>query len=220
MDEQQYYKKVYSKFWVGQTHIYGYGKYEQSIVRQILKVSPQRVFEVGIGTGWPIGASLKRKGIHVDGCDIADSLVVLARKELDNESGIYVGDIMEYKGKSVYDVTYCVRSSWYIPNFYATVEKMLSMTKPGGFVVFDIMDQNSLYCLKLRCLEMKEQYYRFLGLNVDERFGKHFVSVGKMKKFLKNHGLAYRCIKEKKIVKSKNAFNTPKVVFVCKKEWK
>ena len=94
-NELQYYKNEYSKFWEKQTKIYGYGRYEQYLVKIIAQSSPKKVFEVGIGTGWPIGVSLKNLGVEVDGCDIADSLVCLARENLDNEKGIYVGDVME-----------------------------------------------------------------------------------------------------------------------------
>lgn len=218
MDEIQYYKEVYSKFWVNQTKKYGYGKYTKSLVRLIEKSSPKIVFEVGIGTGWPIGAALKKRGIKIDGCDVAESSVFLAQKELDNETGIWVGEVQEYQDSAQYDVTYCVRASWYIPRFYQAIEKMISMTKPGGYIIFDVMDKNSLYCLKLRLLAIKEKYYKFLGIEMDERYGTHFISIKKMKRFLKKRGLCYQYWPEQKITHSGDKFNTPKVVFYCKKE--
>lgn len=78
MDETQYYKNVYSKFWVNQTKKYGYSQYEQNLVHLIARSNPQRVFEVGIGTGWPIATALKEKEIKVDGCDIAESLCCIS----------------------------------------------------------------------------------------------------------------------------------------------
>lgn len=80
MKETNYYKTVYNKFWEKQTKKYGYSLYEHRLVQLISKSSPKEVFEVGIGTGWPIGAALKAKGINVDGCDIARSAVKLAKK--------------------------------------------------------------------------------------------------------------------------------------------
>lgn len=61
MEEIQYYKTVYSQYWVEQTKKYGYAPYEQNLVKLITKSIPKRVFEVGIGTGWPIGAALKKR---------------------------------------------------------------------------------------------------------------------------------------------------------------
>ncbi len=218
MDEMQYYKEVYSKFWANQTKVYGYEKYTKGLVKLIAKSSPRKVFEVGIGTGWPIGAALKKKGIKIDGCDVAESSVALAKKELNNDAGIWVGEVQEYGNSGQYDVTYCVRVSWYIPCFYQTVEKMISMTKPGGYVIFDVMDKNSLYCLNLRLLAMKEKYYRLLGIEVDDRYGAHFISIRKMENFLKKKGVFYQYWTERKITHSEDKFNTPKIVFYCKKE--
>lgn len=219
MEEVQYYKTVYNKFWEKQTKKYGYGAYEQNLVRLILASNPKKVFEVGIGTGWPIGAALKEKDIAIDGCDVAESSIALAQKELDNEKGIWVGDVMEYGGeKEAYDVAYCVRVSWYIPNFYQTVKKMISMTKPGGYVIFDVMDKNSLCCLKVRWQHAKENYYKFLGIDVDEKYGQHFISLWTMKKFLKRNGLTYQYWGEREITHSEDKEHTPKVVFCCRKE--
>lgn len=218
MDETQYYKNVYSKFWLEQTKKYGYSPYEQNLVRLIAKSSPQKVFEVGIGTGWPIGAALKEKGIEIDGCDIAENSVAIAKAELDNERGIWAGDIFDYKGDNeTYDVVYCVRASWYIPNFYSTVKKMISMTKMGGHIVFDVMDKNSLYCRKLRLSDAKLKYYKFLGIDVDESYGHHFVSIPGMKLFLEKNGLTYQYCSERELTHNEDFQNTPKVVFYCRK---
>lgn len=219
MEEVQYYKTVYSKFWKNQTKKYGYTLYEQNLVSLIARSEPQRVFEVGIGTGWPIGAALKEKGIKVDGCDIAEDSVVLAQKELENTEGIWAGDVAAYKGKpEAYDVVYCVRASWYISDFYKTVRKMISMTKSGGTIIFDVMAQYSPHCLKLQKDALKEMYFRFLGINVEEQFGQHFICLLRMKKFLKKNGLAYQCWSEREITHNKDWKHTPKVVFCCRKE--
>lgn len=218
MNEVDYYKNVYSKFWEKQTKRYGYGTYEQKLVKLIAKSSPKEVFEVGIGTGWPIGAALKRKGIKVDGCDISESAVELAKEELDNPYGIWSGEVLDYQDSKRYDVTYCVRASWYIADFHKTIKKMSSMTKPGGYIIFDVMDKYSIYCLKIGMHLMRDRYLRFLGIDVDERFGHHFVSILRMKSFLKRNGLTYQCWGERKLTKSRDISNTPKVVFVCRKE--
>lgn len=218
MKEIQYYKTVYSKYWREQTKKYGYAPYEQNLVRLILQSEPKKVFEVGIGTGWPIGTALKEKGVAVDGCDIAESSVSLAQKELGNEKGIWTGDVMEYKGENeIYDVVYCVRVSWCIPNFYRIIKKMVSMTKQGGYIIFDVMDKNSLYCRKCRLSNIKQKYYKFLGIEVNETFSYHFVSIAGMKLFLRKNSLYYQCWGEREITHSKDIQNTPKVVFCCRK---
>lgn len=219
MEETQYYKTVYSKFWKNQTKKYGYSVYERNLVRLIADSAPARVFEVGIGTGWPIGAALKEKGIRVDGCDIAESSVALAQKELENAEGIWTGDVMEYSGeKGVYDVVYCVRASWYIPDFYQTVRQMASMTRPGGTIIFDVMDKYSTHCLNVQKEAIKEKYFRFLGIHVEENYGQHFICLWRMKRFLRQNGLSYECWNEREITGSSDRKHTPKVVFCCRKE--
>lgn len=219
MEEVQYYKTVYSKFWKNQTKKYGYTVYEQNLVRLIARSLPKCVFEVGIGTGWPIGTALKERGIRVDGCDIAENSVALAQKELENTKGIWTGDVMDYKGEQeVYDVVYCVRASWYIPDFYKTVSKMVSMTKSGGVIIFDVMDQYSPHCIKVQKDALKDIYFRFLGIHVEKQFGQHFICLWKMKRFLKNNGLSYQCWREREITHNTDWKHTPKVVFCCRKE--
>lgn len=217
MKEIQYYKNIYSKFWVNQTKKYGYGIYEQNLVKLISKPSPRKVFEVGIGTGWPIGAALKKKGIDVDGCDVAGRLAVMAQKELGNEEGIFVGDVKEYQGDFLYDVTYCVRASWYIPDFYATLKKMAEMTKPGGYIVFDIMNRDSLYCLWSRLRGIGERCRKFFGSDIDERYGTYYLSIAEIKKYLKENGLIYKYWGERELTHSRDKVHTPKVVFMCRK---
>lgn len=218
MNEIEYYKTVYNEFWAKQVKKYGYSKYERNMVRIIAETAPKKVFEVGIGTGWPIGAALKEKGIEIDGCDVAESSIALAQKELDNAKGIWVGDVKEYSGAAeVYDVTYCVRASWYIPDFYQTIRKMIFMTKQGGYIIFDVMDKNSLFCLKQRWREAKEKYYKFLGIDRDEIYGQHFISILGMKLFLRKNKLSYQYWGERELTHNEDIYNTPKVVFCCRK---
>ena len=218
MNEVKYFNETYNKFWENQTKKYGYALYEQNLVRIIAQTKPKKVFKVGIGTGWPIGTALKDKGIMVDGCDLAESSVLLAREELGNEKGIWAGDVLSYTGNEQYDVVYCVRVSWYIPDFYTTLEKMISMTKPEGYIVFDVMNENSLCCLNIRMSLIKERYFKFLGIDVDEIYGQHFINMFKMKSFLKKNKLRFRCWGEKKITGNSDKLNTPKVVFLCRRE--
>lgn len=219
MEEIQYYKTVYSKFWKNQTKKYGYTAYEKNLVRLIAQSSPKQVFEVGIGTGWPIGTALKEKGIVVDGCDIAEESVELARKELGNTDGIWAGDVMNYRGKNeVYDVVYCVRASWCIPDFYQVIRKMASMTRRGGYLVFDVMDKYNTHCIHVRMGEWKKKYFRFLGIDVEENYGQYFINLRRMKRFLKKNGLSYVCWSEREITNSKDRNHAPKVVFRCRKE--
>ncbi len=161
---------------------------------------------------------MKEKGIKIDGCDVAETSVRMAKQALENEEGIWSGEIYQYQGEDgAYDVVYCVRASWVIPNFYRVLKKMVSMTKPGGYIIFDVMDKNSVYCRKFWLPDLKHKYYKFLGIDIDETFGHHFVSIAGMKIFLKINGLSYQCWGEREITHNTDIQNTPKVVFYCRK---
>jgi SAM-dependent methyltransferase len=42
-----------------------------------------------------------------------------------------------------FDVVYCFRSTWYFPDIAVAIDFMLKMAKPGGVVLFDIMNADS-----------------------------------------------------------------------------
>lgn len=91
MNRIEYYNKVYDKFWQRQTHRYGCTGYEEIIINNIVSRNAKKVFSCGIGTGWPIESELHKKGIIVDGCDVAEKSVKLAQKNLSNPAGIIQG---------------------------------------------------------------------------------------------------------------------------------
>ncbi len=216
--ELEYYQTEYSKFWANQTKVYGFGKYERFLTRLIAHSNPARVFEVGIGTGWPIGAALHRKGIQVDGCDVALSSVKLARETLNNQTGIYVGTIMDFTSKDIYDVTYCVRVSWYIEEFQETLAQMAFLTKTDGYIVFDIMDKYSLCCIKHQAERLKEMYYSLLGVKSDaNHYGAHYYSIPFIDNFLRKQKIKYVRWNERVITGNGDVFTTPKVVYLCRK---
>lgn len=52
---KDFFNSVYDLWWEKQTKIYGVSKYEKHIIHEIVKRKPDKVFEVAIGNGWPIG---------------------------------------------------------------------------------------------------------------------------------------------------------------------
>lgn len=219
MESSQYFSNIYSKFWMKQTHVYGFDPYCQGLVRLIQETSPRQAFEVGIGTGWPIASTLKENGITVDGCDIAESLVNQARQALNNKDGIWVGEVTQYQGEPLYDTVYCLRVSWCIPDFYSVIDKMLSMTVPGGTVIFDIMDKYSSISMKTRWSLLVNKYYNFLGVDVDTdktlgaAYGLFWLSPGRVKRYLERRNITYRALRNKDL----DYIHKNKVVFVCRK---
>lgn len=208
----------YDIFWDKQTKKYGVTRYEKFIMHEIMKRKPQKVFEVGIGNGLPIGAALHRKGIDVHGCDISLKLVSASRRNLGKQADdarIFVGEVDQYHGRDKYDVIYCARTSWYIDNFERTIKKMISMTE-NGYVIFDIMQKESLYYLKQVFLHSKWKILRFLGIYLEEHMKLYFYSRYKIERLLKDNHISFHSFSETGITKYRDYWNTPKRLYVCR----
>lgn len=215
--DKDYFNTIYDKYWEKQTKVYGITTYEKYIIHEINKRNPKKVFEVGIGNGWPIGTSLKRRGIEVNGCDIAKRLVEQAQEKLNNTDGIYVGKVQEINIKEKFDVVYCVRSSWYMLDFYEVLENMTNMMKDDGYIVFDIMEKESLYYIKQLYKQFQTKFYHYIGLSVEEEWKLCFYSQYMIEYFLKKHKMKFYSFNERQITRSKDFLNTPKRIYVCKK---
>lgn len=211
-------RKFYDIFWDKQTIKYGVTQYEKYIIHEITRRKPEHVFEVGIGNGWPIGVALDKRDIIVHGCDISKKLISSAKKNLGNSSErscIFAGEVQKYQGKGKYDVVYCVRTSWYIENFENTISKMISMTK-DGYVIFDIMQKESLYHVKQIILDIKWEILRFLGVNLEEHMNLYFYSRYRIERVLRHRGISFYSYSEREISSNKDVWNTPKRIYVCR----
>lgn len=213
--EKKFFNSIYDLYWEKRAKNYGVSRYEKYIIYEIVKRTPKKVFEVGIGNGWPIGVALQKWNIKVCGCDISKRLVESARINLSCSDEIQVGELKNIKIKGKYDVVYCIRSSWYIQDFKDVLKDMLSMTNENGFVIFDIMEIGSLYYLKMSWDLIKTYIYKVLGL---ERVGEnklYFFSRRQIEKILKLYGMQFYSYNERTITKSKDYWNTPKRIYVC-----
>lgn len=220
-NEKNYYKNIYSKFWKSQVKKYGLSKYEQKIINLILGVKPKEVFEVAIGTGWPIAEYLYKEGIKINGCDISPKLIngKDGAKVKFPDGNIYVGDALDIRGEGEFDVIYCVRSSWYIENFISTIANMLKHInrKRTSYLVFDIMDKRSLYYAKICVYYLIRKLKSFLVFK-DYVPVTYFYSVKKINSFLKDNNISWKMWPENKITESKDKWNTPKRLYICKVE--
>lgn len=174
------------------------------------------MFEVGIGNGWPIGVALYQNDIKVCGCDVAKRLVESARKNLHNDE-IWVGELKNIETDCKYDAVYCVRTSWYIPNFKEVLDQMIPMINEDGYLIFDIMERNSLYFWKMSWDKLKTNLCKVINLERDGERKLFFYSQRKIDKLLQNNGLIFYSYNERKITKSQDHWNTPKRVYVCKR---
>ena len=147
---KQYMQTTYSSFWRHQVQRYGFSSYHSSLVEVITSLTTPgngRMLEVGVGTGWPFAAALSQQGYIVVGVDLAESLIQEARAK---PGGIrcVVGDAEElpFADNSI-DMVYCLQSTWQFPNLPQAIAEMVRVTRPGGTVLFDVMNLASRHIL-------------------------------------------------------------------------
>jgi|TARA_B100000315_G_scaffold122868_2_gene112858 SAM-dependent methyltransferase len=140
----KYFNEIYPAIWKRQNlenSVYD-DDYCRNIVNLICSTNPKTVFELAIGSGWPIAIKLKNLGIEVSGCDISNELInQLKKNNRDIKTSVLGYDKLETNKR--YDVVYCVRSSWYFENIFEAIEKMLNITRKQGEVIFDIMNASN-----------------------------------------------------------------------------
>lgn len=221
MSREEILKNNYAMFWEKQSYLYGVGDVEKYVFRRIAEFNPKDAFEIGIGNGFPYATHLQESGVLVSGCDIAPLSVWNAKKNLKLEhekNRIICGDINQIDIPRQFDLVYCLRSSWYIPDFLATIRKMAGMTRPGGVILFDIMDSTSFMAVKDFMLRKLPKWLVkiYIDLPILDELGTIFHSKKKIEKLLNTLGYNFEVINENKIEKVKRMKNQ-KVMFVCRK---
>ena len=140
--KEGYFKRVYSKVWQRRVQLYGFDDYLKAMVKLIKEKAPSSVFELAIGTAWPIAKELADAGVNVSGCDIAEELIDVARSKYP-EINSFVSGYEDLMTDKKYDTVYCLRSTWYFRDILQALDKMFSIVKEDGYVVFDIMNADS-----------------------------------------------------------------------------
>tara|TARA_B100002051_G_C16706071_1_gene623856 strand:+ start:323 stop:1075 length:753 start_codon:yes stop_codon:yes gene_type:complete len=146
IDRKEYMRSSYSKYWKNaRKNVYGFMEYDKALITLIDNFSKKfgKILEVAIGTGEPIANNLEKIGYQLYGIDISDRLIDECKKNNKNIK-CEVGDAEQLKfANAEFDLTYCVHSSWYIPDFNMAVTEMVRVSKRGGVVLFDILNMHN-----------------------------------------------------------------------------
>ncbi|MBI4098872.1 MAG: methyltransferase domain-containing protein [Candidatus Magasanikbacteria bacterium] len=134
-----------ARHWPGEAQGYGKNAYVSGLLNLIEQQHPQRVFEVGLGNGFPFVEGLLEKNIDVHGCDVSEFLLQELTQKYPAITYYHAGyeTMQEKVGDEKYDVVYCLRSTWYFPDIFLALKNMLAITRPGGAIIFDIMNSDS-----------------------------------------------------------------------------
>lgn len=195
-------------FWNKELSVYGKSAYVVGVLDLIRRQTPRVVFELSIGNGQSFAGHLSKEGIQVHGCDISH-ILINELHQLYPEIGAYCSgyeDFVYREGADTYDITYCVRSSWYFSDIYCALDNMLSITKPGGLVIIDIMNADAHPIKKaLRNIKKKRMKQRiknvikfFLNLIVKNRYKQEVIfwrdypiRPDLFEAYIRKHGLVY-----------------------------
>lgn len=208
-DRAKWHKEAYSMFWVSQVEKYGFDPYCKGLCELIASKSPRRVYELAIGTGWPFALTLAERNIAVHGSDISELLVSRVRqRNPDIDARVSSYEDVEVPTDVQYDVVYCLRSTWYFPNLFAALDKMFALARPGGWVLFDIMNADSAYVrniIRTHRLRLPYTIARNTAKKVaNTLLGKEYllqelwniyelpVSARGVEEYLRDRGVAYR----------------------------
>lgn len=205
---EKYYADIYCNFWKNQVKVYGKDNYTQFIINTILSKNPNNVFELAIGTGWPIASALSENGLNISGCDISPKLIKQVKHNYPNFKVYVCKDGKLKKEINKYDLVYCVRASWYFDNFISQIYKMTDMAKNNGTVIFDIMNEKSpsyfMYLLKfyLSPKSIKNRlvnwFYRVPISPVSKAYDPY-----KINKILKGKNIRFKIYSEDQITKGR-----------------
>ena len=147
---KQYMRTTYSSFWINQVQKYGFLDYHSNLLNVINSLSlPTKgyMLEVGVGTGWPFATTLADQEHTVVGVDLSENLVREAQAQPGNVLGV-IGDAESLPlADESFNLVYCFQSTWYFPNLDQAISEMVRVTRPGGTLLFDVMNLASLRIL-------------------------------------------------------------------------
>jgi ubiquinone/menaquinone biosynthesis C-methylase UbiE len=144
MDRKHFMREVYSQYWARARETkYGFMDYDHRLCDMISNEAPEggKLLEVAIGTGYPIADALQKSGFEIHGIDISPALIEKCH-ETNPAIHAKVGDAenLDY-ADGEFDAVYCFHSTWYFPDLTRVIDEMIRVTRPGGFVVFDIQNR-------------------------------------------------------------------------------
>lgn len=207
-------RDIYPKYWIRKSREYGLDHYCKGLISLIEESQPKSVFELAIGTGYPFAEKLLADDIDVAGCDISPELIAELNRSFPAINACVGGyeDLDKVKAaiNQKFDLVYSLRSTWHFIDVAAAIDFMLYFVRPGGRVIFDIMNIDS-ECNKamvakknrLFLLTMVKNVVKFVAnlvmpgrYIIDTLFGVRDIMYSpiEIEAILKDRGLAYETL--------------------------
>ncbi|HQO35539.1 MAG TPA: class I SAM-dependent methyltransferase [bacterium] len=148
MDEwKKFYRKDYAGDWEQFSQSLGgqeyHRNYQQACLSKIRESNPRKVLEVGVGRG-DLLSQLSGQSIELYGCDLSEGNLAAASasfQALDFPVSLCHADAENLPFRSAsFDTVYSLSVLWYLPDPAATVAEMCRVARPGGTIVFDMLN--------------------------------------------------------------------------------
>ena len=118
-------------------------RYHEACLRHIHKANPRTILEVGVGRG-DLLVQLGEGPAELFGCDISNENLRAAAsrlKELDCPAALSHADAEQLPFRDgCFDAVYAFSVLWYLPSPARAVAEMCRVARPGGIVVFDMLN--------------------------------------------------------------------------------
>jgi SAM-dependent methyltransferase len=143
-DWKAYYRWVYPAWWEHRAPQLGWSSYDARLL-DLLDARPgDRALECGIGTGERYAIRLAQRGVRVHGVDLADSLLRQCLRRGGEAGGAIAAqqadiEALPYRD-GAFERVYSFSTLWYVPSLAAALREMVRVTKPGGTIVFDLLN--------------------------------------------------------------------------------
>ncbi len=174
-------RNIYPAYWIRKSREYGLDSYCRGLIALIMKNDPKSAFELAIGTGYPFAEKLLVASIDVAGCDISKELIAELNRSFPAITSCVGGyedlDQVKVAINQKFDLVYSLRSTWYFTDIAAAIDFMLYFVRPGGRVIFDIMNKDSKWN-KAIVAKKNRLFLLTLGKNII-KFAANLVTPGR-----------------------------------------
>lgn len=143
---------MYSDVFCKVYNVFGWNYYPEIFGQQLLQwlrckdLRPQNALDLACGTG-VLCRILAEHGIRVSGVDLAPGMIQIAR-EANPGIDFFVGDMTAYRPERPVDLVTCTGDALnHIPEPEALeriLENVYAYTKPGGWFVFDLLNEQEV----------------------------------------------------------------------------
>jgi len=148
MDEwKRFYRKEYAGDWEQFSESLGgqeyHRNYQQACLSKVRASNPGRILEVGVGRG-DLLVQMAGESVELFGCDLSEGNLAAASARF-RSLGFPVSlchadaESLPFRAAS-FDAVYSLSVLWYLPNPGAAVAEMCRVARPGGTIVFDMLN--------------------------------------------------------------------------------